>query len=225
MLKKLRPFQPDALALVCGATVILMMLGLLLALSACSSARPDSGGYSRDETGQSEPAEPVPEPAGDGTVFADTSPVEDSGDGSILDPTGIPVGSVHSAISGLDAELAAALQAAAARAREEGIELRVTSGWRSPELQRQLLDDAVQRYGSESEARKWVDTPERSTHVTGAAVDIGGLEESLWVGQYGAEFGLCQTFENERWHFELTEIQADGTCPAPPYMSAAERPE
>ncbi|MBL3686090.1 hypothetical protein D3248_03850 [Leucobacter zeae] len=144
------------------------------------------------------------------------------GDGSIDDENGIAVDADHAAIAGLAPELRAAVQAAAARAAEEGIELRVTSGWRSAELQETLLSDAIGQYGSESEARRWVDTPERSQHVVGDAVDIGGLEAALWVGQHGSEFGLCQTYANENWHFELA-ADADGVCPMP-YADATDRP-
>lgn len=144
------------------------------------------------------------------------------GDGTIEEDNGIAVDADHAAIAGLTPELRAAVQAAAARASEEGIELRVTSGWRSPELQQTLLADAVGQYGSEPEARKWVETADRSRHVTGEAIDIGGLEAALWVGQYGSEFGLCQTYSNENWHFELT-ADAGGVCPMP-YADATDRP-
>lgn len=218
MFTKFRTLSPAVFASVSATVLTLVALTLLLALGACApgarEASTDSGNFGVVEA----------PPEGDGTVFADTSPAAASGDGSIHDPNGISVHADHAAMAGLDPALHDAVLAAADRAAADGIELRVTSGWRSAELQQQLLDDAVMTYGSEEEARKWVDTPERSSHVTGQAVDIGGLEESLWMGQYGSEFGLCQTFENERWHFELAELEADGMCPAPPYTSAAERP-
>ncbi|GAA1598768.1 hypothetical protein GCM10009693_08330 [Leucobacter chromiireducens subsp. chromiireducens] len=146
------------------------------------------------------------------------------GNGSVDDPNGIAVDADHPGVRGLDPELREAVQAAAARASEEGVELRLNSGWRSADYQAELLADAITEYGSEEEARHWVDTPERSAHVRGDAVDIGGLEAALWVGQYGAEFGLCQTYANENWHFELAELDADGYCPAA-YESAAARPD
>ncbi|WP_157834257.1 M15 family metallopeptidase [Leucobacter sp. PH1c] len=146
------------------------------------------------------------------------------GNGEVLDPDGIRVDADHPGVRGLDPELRAAVQAAAERAAAEGIELRLNSGWRSAAYQDELLAQAVSDYGSEAEARHWVDTPERSAHVRGEAVDIGGLEAALWVGQYGAEFGLCQIYANENWHFELAPIDADGFCPRA-YDSAAARPE
>lgn len=221
MVTKFRSLSPAVFAALSATLLTLVVLALLLVLGGCAPGAREAG----SDAGTFGVVEAPPElPGGDGTVFADTSPAADLGDGSIHDPNGISVHAEHAAMAGLEPALHDAVLAAADRAAAEGIELRVTSGWRSAELQQQLLDDAVLNYGSEAEARKWVDTPQRSSHVTGQAVDIGGLEESLWMGQYGAEFGLCQTFDNERWHFELSEIEADGTCPAPPYMSAAERP-
>lgn len=190
---------------------------VLLACSSLSSATP-AAPHGGPDGGIDGTAELLSTDADDGAAGADLP----AGDGSIEDENGIAVDADHAAIAGLAPELRDAVQAAAARAAEEGIELRVTSGWRSAELQRALLSDAIGTYGSESEARRWVDTPERSKHVTGDAIDIGGLEAALWVGQHGSEFGLCQTYANENWHFELA-ADADGVCPMP-YADATDRP-
>ena len=88
-----------------------------------------------------------------------------------------------------------------------------TSGWRSPEFQQQLLDDAVATYGSLAAARQYVQTPERSRHVQGEAVDIGGVAADQWLIANGARFGLCRIYANELWHFELAADEA-GNCPA-----------
>ncbi len=74
-------------------------------------------------------------------------------------------------------------------------------------------DDAVRVYASEEVARQFVATPERSHHVTGNAVDIGNLDAQLWLQQHGAQWGLCQIYANERWHFEIATTPG-GTCPA-----------
>ena len=79
----------------------------------------------------------------------------------------------------------------------------ITSGWRSPEFQQQLLDDAVSTYGSIAAARQYVQPPERSRHVLGQAVDIGGYGADQWLIAHGSRFGLCQIYANEVWHFEL----------------------
>ena len=78
---------------------------------------------------------------------------------------------------------------------------------------------AIVTYGSLAEARKWVSTPEESSHVTGDAVDIGPTDAADWMSWFGNEYGLCQTYANEIWHYELT-IEPGGTCP-PPISDAA----
>lgn len=117
------------------------------------------------------------------------------------------------AMANLDPDLLSAVRAASDAAAAEGIELVVNSGWRSESLQQRMLDDAVETYGSQEEASRWVSTPERSAHVTGDAVDIGDWDAASWLGIEGRAFGLCQTYANEPWHFELRpDAVADG-CP------------
>ena len=112
----------------------------------------------------------------------------------------------------LDPALLAALQSAARDALADGVPMSVTSGWRSREHQQRLYDEAVATYGSEEEARRYVATPDTSAHVTGDAVDIGPTDADSWLSQHGADYGLCQTFANEMWHFELATTPG-GTCP------------
>jgi D-alanyl-D-alanine carboxypeptidase len=90
----------------------------------------------------------------------------------------------------------------------------VTSGRRSAAYQQELLDEAVRRYGSLSEALRYVATQETSAHVTGDAVDIGPTETADWMVRHGADHGLCQTYANEVWHVEPATVPG-GTCPAP----------
>ncbi|SDO69325.1 D-alanyl-D-alanine carboxypeptidase [Microbacterium testaceum StLB037] len=120
----------------------------------------------------------------------------------------------HPAMTGLDGDLREALRSAQAAAAPEGVVFDVTSGWRSEEYQRWLLGDAIRTYGSEALAREYVASPEDSSHVTGRAVDIGSLDAQLWIIEHGREWGLCQTYANERWHFEKA-TDAGGECPEP----------
>lgn len=120
----------------------------------------------------------------------------------------------HPAMTGLDPVLRDALRAAQEAAEVDGIVFDVTSGWRSVDYQRWLLGDAIRTYGSEELAREYVASPEVSSHVTGHAVDIGSLDAQLWLGDRGREWGLCQTYANERWHFEKA-TEAGGECPTP----------
>ena len=116
------------------------------------------------------------------------------------------------AVGYLNPALLAAVQQAATVAAAEGITMTITSGWRSPEFQQQLLTDAIATYGSLGAARQHVQTPEHSKHVLGQAVDIGGVDADYWLIANGARFGLCQIYANEPWHFELA-ADAVGNCP------------
>ncbi|HTW16372.1 MAG TPA: M15 family metallopeptidase [Nocardioides sp.] len=115
-------------------------------------------------------------------------------------------------VARLDPDLRSAVRAAMRAAREDGVRVEITSGWRSREHQQRLYDEAVARYGSEDEARRYVATPDSSAHVTGDAVDLGPTDALSWLSQHGADFGLCQTFANEMWHYELATTPG-GRCP------------
>ena len=116
------------------------------------------------------------------------------------------------AVGNLQPALLNAVQQAASAAAADGVTMTITSGWRSPEFQQQLLDDAVSTYGSIAAARQYVQPPERSRHVLGQAVDIGGYGADQWLIAHGSRFGLCQIYANEVWHFELA-TDAAGICP------------
>ena len=148
------------------------------------------------------------------TGASSSAPTGVDEDGVIPD-SGIPVrDSEHVALRKLDPDLLAALQRADADARLDGVEMLVTSGWRSRHYQERLLAEAVVTYGSLAEARKRVNTPDKSTHVTGDAVDIGPTAADDWLIRHGAAYGLCQAYANEMWHFELLTTPG-GQCPTP----------
>jgi zinc D-Ala-D-Ala carboxypeptidase len=126
-------------------------------------------------------------------------------------------------IANLDPALLGALREAATDAAHDGVELFVDSGWRSPEHQEQLLHEAISKYGSEEEAARWVATPRTSAHVSGNAVDIGPSDAAAWLSQHGAEYGLCQIYGNEPWHYELRPEAIDRGCP-PMYADPTQDP-
>lgn len=130
------------------------------------------------------------------------------------DETVSPFDDFHPAIGNLQPALRKALQEAARDAAADGVEMHVTDGWRSVRYQEVLLDAAVRLYASREEAAKWVATPEESRHVSGNAVDIGPTDANSWLNRHGADYGLCQTYANEMWHFELA-VEPGGKCPAP----------
>ena len=149
----------------------------------------------------------------DDTVAMDPPPPVVPGDGSLADGQVLtPFDVQNPAIGRLEPHLLAAIQNAANAASADGITMTITSGWRSPEFQQHLLDDAVQTYGSFDAARQYVQTPAMSKHVIGQAVDVGGVGADQWLIANGSRYGLCQIYANELWHFELA-TDAAGVCP------------
>lgn len=136
------------------------------------------------------------------------------GDGSLPDGAS-PFDLDLAAVARLDRDLLAALQQATRDAASDGTTLVVNSGWRSASLQQRLLDEAVAEYGSATEAARWVATPETSSHVSGDAVDVGPKDAAAWLGDHGSTYGLCRTYRNEPWHFELRPDARDEGCPEP----------
>jgi hypothetical protein len=117
-------------------------------------------------------------------------------------------------VAKLDPALLGALRQAATDAADDGVEFYVDSGWRSPEYQEQLLRQAVAKYGSVEAAARWVATPDTSPHVSGDAADIGHAAATAWLSEHGAEYGLCQIYGNEPWHYELRREAIARGCPA-----------
>jgi peptidoglycan hydrolase-like protein with peptidoglycan-binding domain len=101
------------------------------------------------------------------------------------------------------AELAPHWDKMAAAAAQAGIRLSLTSGYRSKAHQQELWDEALQKYGSASAARKWVAPPGTSNHQGGTALDInvnGGVYD--WLRANGPKFGFHQPMSWEPWHWE-----------------------
>lgn len=96
----------------------------------------------------------------------------------------------------------------------------IVSGWRSNETQQKLWDEALVKYGSETEARKFVAPPGKSRHNTGLAVDVCPLSPAAKSALAGA--GLYIRLEYEPWHVEgigLTDNQS-GIEQAPSWVSS-----
>jgi D-alanyl-D-alanine carboxypeptidase len=118
------------------------------------------------------------------------------------------------AVTNLDPGLLRALREAAMDSAKDGIEIVVNGGWRSREYQKDLLRQAVAKYGSEEKAARWVATADTSSHVSGHAVDIGPSRATAWLSKHGAKYRLCQIYRNEPWHYELRPEAIDGGCPS-----------
>ena len=117
-------------------------------------------------------------------------------------------------VAKLDSALLGAVRQAATDAADDGVEFVVDSGWRSPAYQERLFEEAVLKYGSEAEAARWVATPNTSAHVSGDAIDIGPSGAAAWLSEHGAQYGLCQIYANEPWHYERRPEAIAHGCPA-----------
>lgn len=116
-------------------------------------------------------------------------------------------------IEGLDQEfnqrLLAMLLAAPDSVRSS---VKIISAYRSPERQAQLWKDALAKYGSESEARRWVAPPGRSNHNHGLAIDLRYSTNAArtWFHQNAERFQLRFPMEHEPWHIEPIGVR-EGT--------------
>lgn len=126
-------------------------------------------------------------------------------------------GKPQSYITGLNEDMGSRLQALYSSAPDNiRKNLRIRSGARSVELQTQLWDAAVKKYGSESAARKWVAPPGKSQHNIGNATDLGfgNAETKKWVHDNAADYGLHFRLGNEPWHIEPIP-DWEGSLPSP----------
>lgn len=112
--------------------------------------------------------------------------------------------------------LQARFDAARVSAELENVHLYITSGFRSEDRQTTLFAEAIKKYGSETEAAKWVLPARFSHHPHGLAIDVnypGDPIGAKWLEDNGARFGLCRVYANEWWHFEGV-IAPGESCPA-----------
>jgi len=129
-------------------------------------------------------------------------------------------------LSGLDPAFSSALAQLFAAAPQG---LAINSAYRSPELQAQLWDDALAKYGSPEAARKWVAPPGGSQHGHGNAADLGfgGDDVQAWAHANAGNYGLAFPLAHEPWHVELAGARGGGATmpsagPTPsPDMTAA----
>lgn len=150
------------------------------------------------------------------------SSLRDDADGGV--PRGVPIFDESlPSIANLDPALRETLTLAARDAGADGVRVVINSGWRSPRRQAQLFREAVSKYGSKEAAARWVAPTDTSSHVRGDAVDIGPEEARAWLSRHGAVYGLCQTYRNEPWHYELRPAAARRGCP-PPYADPTHDP-
>lgn len=106
-------------------------------------------------------------------------------------------------------------EAARLVAQRSGVYLYITSGFRDEARQAVLFEEALKKYGSETEAAKWVLPADSSHHPDGLAIDVnypGNRPGAQWLEKNGSRFGLCRVYANEWWHFEGV-IAPGESCP------------
>ena len=158
------------------------------------------------------PGSPIRVPRSEHRLRSERGGALGEADGAVPDGTTVFDDAVPG-VANLDPALLGALRQAATDAASDGAEFFVDSGWRSPEYQERLLQQAILKYASREEAARWVATPNTSAHVSGDAVDIGRFDATAWLSEHGAEYGLCQIYSNERWHYELRPDAIHHGCP------------
>jgi D-alanyl-D-alanine carboxypeptidase len=209
---------------VAGLLVVIAAIGAVLgyqSLASSPAASPTNVLRSEDRRALGEVRNEPPRALGEPGAPGERGALGDA-DGAVPDGTTVFDDEIPG-VANLDPDLLGALRQAATDAAGDGVEFVVDSGWRSPEYQEQLLQEAVSKYGSEEAAARWVATPTTSPHVSGDAVDIGPSDAAAWLSEHGAEYGLCQIYGNEPWHYELRPEAIDQGCP-PMYADPTQDP-
>ena len=211
-----RPLRPNAVGLVVVSAAIIGTLVFQSASSSVPSFREAGSPGAQRGVLQSAPSSA---PAFSEVVRGHHGGATTEHDGAVTKsdgalPDGVTVfDDQYPGVANLDPDLLHALRKAATDAADDGIEIYVNSGWRSPKYQDKLLHEAVSEYGSEAEAARWVASAETSPHVSGDAVDIGRFDAAAWLSEHGDHYGLCQIYRNESWHYELRPRAIDHGCP------------
>jgi hypothetical protein len=203
-------------------TLRILVAGLLGAIAAIIAAV----GYQSSAVSSSAATSPIAaEPLArlpEDSLHGDRSGALGEADG-VVPAGGTVFDDEYPAVANLDPTFLGALRQAATDAATDGVEFYVDSGWRSPKYQEQLLEEAISKYGSKQEAARWVATPNTSAHVSGNAVDIGHSNATAWLSEHGANYGLCQIYGNEPWHYELRPDATEHGCP-PVYADPTQDP-
>lgn len=140
----------------------------------------------------------------------------------------VQVGIYYNRTEFLDAEAAYAFNQMKLAAKNNGITLRLISGFRSIQDQEKLFQKQIQRRGSEKAAAKLSAPPGYSEHHTGYAIDIGDEQQpstdlkfefenteayrwlTLYAGNYGFELSFPRnnrqgvSFEPWHWRYVLS---------------------
>ena len=111
-----------------------------------------------------------------------------SGNGSTVERQGKPIG----------AHIAKQFDAMVAAAKKDGVNITITSGFRSRAEQEKLY--AAYKNGTGNLAAK----PGTSNHESGDALDLGPPSAFAWLKQNAGQFGFKNKIASEPWHWSLS---------------------
>jgi D-alanyl-D-alanine carboxypeptidase len=122
-------------------------------------------------------------------------------------------------------DAAAALKGLFLKAGGDGLQLVPISGFRTVAYQEMLYKKAIEKYGSEELAMRWVARPGTSEHHTGLAIDLGSQDDPTsdvetsfettgafqWLVQNAGLFGFEMSYPKnnsrginyEPWHWRF----------------------
>ena len=168
--------------------LVMQVMTLLLTLMqnrAGSQADASSSSGSSDSSGGAAPVGSGSQASGgNSTDFAKAG----SGDGSTVQRMGKPIG----------AHIAKQFDAMVAAAKKDGVNITITSGFRSRAEQEKLY--AAYKNGTGNLAAK----PGTSNHESGDALDLGPPSAYAWLKQNAGQFGFKNKIASEPWHWSLT---------------------
>lgn len=119
---------------------------------------------------------------------------------------------VNEAPDGLVAAVKAAWADAVELAAADHVTLCLNDGKRSAAQQQQIYDDYLREYGEQT-ADELVLPPDKSSHVTGFALDVQPASAYQWLQATAGALGFCRIYDNEAWHFEYRAAYQVGGCP------------
>lgn len=104
-----------------------------------------------------------------------------------------------------NSDMGNALERFLADAQSAGHDIQIYSGFRSNDRQAELFANAVEQYGSEAAARRYVAPPGRSQHNHGNAADLryGNDAAKEWAHANAERYGLNFRMDWEPWHIEF----------------------
>ncbi len=167
-----------------GQLVMQVMTLLLTLMQNRSGGQTDAGSGADSSAGTAAVGSGGSQAAGSSADLAKAG----SGNGSTVQRQGKPIG----------AHIAKQFDDMVAAAKQDGVNITITSGARSRAEQEKLY--AAYKNGTGNLAAK----PGTSNHESGDALDLGPPSAYAWLKQNAGKFGFKNKIASEPWHWSLT---------------------